>query len=418
MKKNRETWRDYPGDWPVGLTRRNDRGGKFYYERQFRGKRYQFSLEAETLRVAMNKCRKLNETLEEEGTLEKFVRITFEEAVEHFLATKTEQDQRTITRLKQYFANQKEFLEENHPEVLDNLKLLTTKMCQDYMSWRLEPRKLRNGQVAKERLARKRDEKNRKQPKGASVTTTNNERGCFSTWFDYLMDNYEGLKLNPWKKCKRIELSRKAKARKKKEKQWMTSVQVKALLREALIRDQLSNRGHQGGRTFHDAICTATKTGFRISELINLEWQDIRWDARRIDVIDYRKDEFGERGSKGFKARSVPMSTELKKLLLERKRSATSRFVFPHPKDGISPMGEDYFRKNYKRMTDRAGFPHITETHAMRRTFATLLRQSGARLEIIQGLLGHESINQTARDYSFPSEDEGSDEIDMMDDLF
>jgi integrase len=361
--------------------------------------------------LAIDRCRKLNESFEEDGNIERHRRITFDDAKTRFFQDNEGLSEKTIKRDEQYFGNLRAFLELKAPAVLENIRLLTTENCKDYLIWRKKTPKLRNGHYTKP---------NDKRLKGGSVVTINKELGRFRTWFKELMITWDHIEKNPWMDASRLKISKVDKKKKQVEKQWMTEDDARALILAAKNRDKFQgNRGFRAGFTFHDAILVALKTGMRLADLIILEWDDINFEKGSIHVVGYKEDEDGnDLNSKGSKERFVPMCETLKRTLLERKKSRTSSFVFPYPKDNVSMMDEQYFRKNYQRLTERAGLSKITEIHATRRTFATLARKKGIPMERIQHILGHESIEQTLRDYAFPSEDEGQECIDIIEGLF
>jgi len=137
-------------------------------------------------------------------------------------------------------------------------------------------------------------------------------------------------------------------------------------------------------------------TGLRISELCNLQKED----------INLEKSEFSVKG-KGGKVRVVFLDQEAKESLrryLER-RNDKSEFMFisyghvknvkaqsSNVKGGITPRSVQRMIHKYARM---AGLTKKVTPHVLRHSFATDLLMSGADIRSVQELLGHSSITTT-----------------------
>jgi site-specific recombinase XerD len=126
--------------------------------------------------------------------------------------------------------------------------------------------------------------------------------------------------------------------------------------------------------------------GLRISELLNLKWQDIDEDRKVIYI----------RGGKGRKDRI----TLLSKLALDYLRHYQTLY---HPKEWLfegpdggqySPRSVNQFIHKYSR---NAGISKRVSAHTLRHSFATHLLERGTDLRYIQTLLGHESSLTTER---------------------
>ncbi len=110
-------------------------------------------------------------------------------------------------------------------------------------------------------------------------------------------------------------------------------------------------------------------TGCRLSEALNLNWDD----------IDFQKNTIIFRKTKTKKIRIVPMGEEIKKLLLGRKYEVTP---FSGSRDNISKSFTEMFRlANIKNAS----------LHSLRSTFASYLADSGIPEATNQKLLGHTS---------------------------
>jgi integrase/recombinase XerC len=127
--------------------------------------------------------------------------------------------------------------------------------------------------------------------------------------------------------------------------------------------------------------------GLRVSECVNLDLGDL--DAGEVRV----------RRGKGGKDRVVPLGDKARVALdawIERRSelSPTSAAVF------VNARGGRVTTRSVRRFVDRhaiSGSVPDTHPHALRHSFATHLLGSGADLRSIQELLGHASIQTTAR---------------------
>ncbi len=132
-------------------------------------------------------------------------------------------------------------------------------------------------------------------------------------------------------------------------------------------------------------------TGIRISELTNLNINDINFGERLIRVI-----------GKGKKERIVPFNDNA--LVTVKKYIQVSRKVFPDRPEfvflnfrgkQISVRGvEKILKKLYINYTssDKNIYPHL-----FRHSFATHLLRRGANLRVIQELLGHSNLSTTEK---------------------
>ena len=122
-------------------------------------------------------------------------------------------------------------------------------------------------------------------------------------------------------------------------------------------------------------ILMALFTGMRKSEILNLTWQDIDFNAK---IIHIEKTKNGER-------RSVPISDLLLEELQKTERQDEKLFPNLNPK---TPFFSKILQKsNIKNF-------HF---HDLRHTFASWLAMKGVSLYTIKELLGHKTIEITQR---------------------
>ncbi|WP_027365556.1 site-specific tyrosine recombinase/integron integrase [Desulfotruncus alcoholivorax] len=132
-------------------------------------------------------------------------------------------------------------------------------------------------------------------------------------------------------------------------------------------------------------IETLYATGVRISELLNIRLEDIKWDTRQIWI----------RKGKGDKERFVLFTAacaeRLKAYLATRKVESPYLFTNQRGKP-LSPAWVELFLKHYTNNLDLG--IKITP-HTLRHTFAAHLKEKDMPQSYIQELLGHANINST-----------------------
>ena len=144
---------------------------------------------------------------------------------------------------------------------------------------------------------------------------------------------------------------------------------------------------------YRDAIETGLYTGMRVSDIRNLSWDDIDFVGMKIRV---RNTEYFTTKSK--RERTVPLHPKLADLLALRARVDHSPFVFV--RIDMKQVDTGTANKKFKEYCDLAGLDSRFHFHTLRHTFASHLAMSGVSLYFIQKILGHRSIETTARTYA------------------
>jgi site-specific recombinase XerD len=148
--------------------------------------------------------------------------------------------------------------------------------------------------------------------------------------------------------------------------------------------------------TKHDArnraiVETLYATGVRVSELIQIRQDDIKWETRQIWI----------RKGKGNKERFVLFTHDcaerLKTYIEQRKQK--SIYLFPNNRGGH--ISRILVEKKFQEFSKVLGFKVVP--HTMRHTFAAHLAEKNMPQSYIQELLGHVNINST-RIYTLLSE--------------
>lgn len=137
-------------------------------------------------------------------------------------------------------------------------------------------------------------------------------------------------------------------------------------------------------------------TGMRVSELSNLNFEDLNLDENEIIV-------FG----KGAKERIVLVSERAKKYLLQYIDVARPLIVKNAPMQELTESSPVFINKTGYRLqsktirvvindlVDKIQLPKHVTPHVFRHSFATRMLEHGADLRVVQELLGHASISNT-----------------------
>lgn len=126
-------------------------------------------------------------------------------------------------------------------------------------------------------------------------------------------------------------------------------------------------------------------TGLRISELLNIELQYIKWDKKQIWIHKGKRD----------KERYVLFNDSCKERLKHylASRNVDSKYLFCNQKG--NKLSSSWVRLFFKEYSEELGM-RITP-HSLRRAFAVYLYTKGMPTAYIQEMMGHKSINSTLR---------------------
>jgi integrase/recombinase XerD len=134
---------------------------------------------------------------------------------------------------------------------------------------------------------------------------------------------------------------------------------------------------------------TLYSMGLRLSEGLNLTIHDIDKSTMLVHVRD----------GKGGKDRMVPMP-EITLLALRNywKTHRHERLIFPGAQSKTNTsMDKGSIQKALKRVLQHCQIKKHISPHSLRHYFATHLLEQGLDLRSLQQLLGHASLNTTAR---------------------
>jgi integrase/recombinase XerD len=135
-------------------------------------------------------------------------------------------------------------------------------------------------------------------------------------------------------------------------------------------------------------------TGARISELMNLNLEDVAMVTRELPILRLR--------GKGDKERLVPVGSHALTALdryLVRARPALASSNKPENAVFLNARGGKLSRQSawtiLQEAANRAGLAGKVSPHTMRHSFATHLLENGADVRVVQELLGHASVTTT-----------------------
>lgn len=132
-------------------------------------------------------------------------------------------------------------------------------------------------------------------------------------------------------------------------------------------------------------------SGLRVSELVNIELEDVDISSKSIKVMGKGKKErivyFGEYALKSLDD-YLPNSRDI---LLRGKKS--NKLFINHLGDDLTPRGVADIINRIIKLTS---IERNVSPHTFRHSFATMMLNEGANTKVVQELLGHESMATTS----------------------
>ena len=132
-------------------------------------------------------------------------------------------------------------------------------------------------------------------------------------------------------------------------------------------------------------------TGVRVSELVDLNFQDVEFTAQTVRV----------RG-KGKKQRTAPVGVTAIAALqkyIDLRRADPRSASFDQEALFVNKHGQRLSTRSVRRKLDKylaeAGLDPNISPHTLRHSFATHMLNNGADLRSVQELLGHQSLSTT-----------------------
>jgi site-specific recombinase XerD len=136
-------------------------------------------------------------------------------------------------------------------------------------------------------------------------------------------------------------------------------------------------------------ILLLLRTGMRIGELLNVKMSDIVLPEKKILIYQ---------GEKNYQGRVVYISEDAEQALKDwlEIRNKKKKYLFYGKKRAKLCYSAAWFLM--EKHLEKSGLSHkCYSLHSLRHTFATDMLNAGLRLEVLQQLLGHQSIELTMR---------------------
>jgi integrase len=189
--------------------------------------------------------------------------------------------------------------------------------------------------------------------------------------------------------------------------------------------------GETQGDRFHALWVLLSMEGLRIGEALGLRWSDVNLTDRVLHVRRALQRQQGngltfvepktERGKRSFQmtqATCAALREHKERQAFERK---TAGEFWQH--DDLvfctafgTPLDRGRIHLNFQSALRKAGLPRV-RIHDLRHTAATLMREQGVDIEVVQRKLGHSSISVTVDVYGHVSDKRYRDAADRMDEL-
>lgn len=146
-------------------------------------------------------------------------------------------------------------------------------------------------------------------------------------------------------------------------------------------------RANRYGHRDATMILTAFRHGLRVSELVDLRWDQIDFDTANLAV---------RRAKRGTPSTHPIMGDELRALRkLQREQEPKSPFVF------TSERGSPFTTAGFARLVERAGeaakLGFKVHSHMLRHACGFALAGKGRDTRALQAYLGHKNIQHTVR---------------------
>lgn len=198
----------------------------------------------------------------------------------------------------------------------------------------------------------------------------------------------------------------------RKEAQALTPAQVRTLIESVK------------GTRWETLVKVAIGTGMRQGELLGLKWCDIDLEGSRLQVRRQLGRDKVLAEIKAGKGRSIDLPRPTVAALWEHRRVQLELRLLAGPEWEDSDLvfcthqGKALGHRNVLRafslILERSGLPHVP-FHALRHTAATLLFLQNVPAKVIQGMLGHSTIQMTMDTYSHLMPGMGRDAANSLD---
>jgi integrase len=158
---------------------------------------------------------------------------------------------------------------------------------------------------------------------------------------------------------------------------------------------------------YYPLISLFSRTGLRMGEALGLQWTDIDFHDRFIEVqrtLSHRRLTTPKSGKSRRVDLSLQLAETLKALLVEQKKETLRKgwgevpeWVFINEEGKPLDQANFHYRV-WRKLLAKAGLRYI-RVHDLRHTFVSLLIQNGESLAYVKEQMGHHSIKITVDTY-------------------
>jgi integrase len=144
-------------------------------------------------------------------------------------------------------------------------------------------------------------------------------------------------------------------------------------------------------RTVYKRVTTAAIelllfTGCRLSEVLELRWAQVDFDASTIALLETKSD----------RPQLVTMNAPARQVLRELEAIRASEWVLPSPKNNNSPISKAGIETPWSKIRKAARLDDV-RLHDLRHTVGTYAGQTGANAFLVRDLLRHKNLAMTGR---------------------
>lgn len=168
----------------------------------------------------------------------------------------------------------------------------------------------------------------------------------------------------------------------------------------------------------YELLLLELSTGLRRGEILALQWDDLDFQTGALRVERQVQRIKGElvisQPKTKTSSRSIILPSPILRVLERRRKSCTSRWMFPSPKKADSPLDPAAVRKKLATVLKRAGCKHV-RFHDLRHTFATNALEHGMDIKTLSAIIGHVSSATTLNVYAHVTDEMRQKAADRID---
>ena len=149
-------------------------------------------------------------------------------------------------------------------------------------------------------------------------------------------------------------------------------------------------------------LLIALHTGMRRGEILGLQWNDIDFSKKMIQVkhnavLSETTTTVSENLKTAAGSRTIPLTEELESWLIQRKKTSHSQYVIAM--QNHKPLTKSSYKSMWKLIERELPNTHVT-AHILRHTYITRLFEAGLDIKEVQYLAGHSTVDMTLRVYT------------------